>query len=180
MRMRRKNDKKGEENIWLDTWSWWRRKGRKIFGLIWRRRMGKESIGEKYVREGKCIWCGTIGKRRGRRREGQAIFSPVTGQTPRSETNLHKRWRKKGWMQFVQERDNIRRRGSCGKPLRRVHRTLHRLFGNSLDIMIYIFLFCTSSFNYFCMLHFSFFFTSATISNIVGFKNSPVCGCSEA
>ena len=42
----------------------------------------------------------------------------------------------------MQERDNIRRRGSCGKPLRRVHRTLHRLFGNSFDIMIYLFLFC--------------------------------------
>ena len=51
-------------------------------------------------------------------------------------------------MQFVQERDNIRRRGSCGKPLRRVHRTLHRLFGNSFDIMIYPFLFCTDTRSY--------------------------------
>ena len=59
----------------------------------------------------------------------------------KSKTNLPKTI-KKGWMQFVQERDNIRRRGSCGKPLRRVHRTLHRLFGNSFDIMIYLFLFC--------------------------------------
>ena len=45
------------------------------------------------------------------------------------------------WMQFVQEGDNILRRGSCGYLLRGVHRTLHRLFGNSLDIYTSIFLF---------------------------------------
>ena len=69
-------EKKREENIWSNMA---KENGEGIYLSIY--------LGEKYVREGNCNWCGTLGERRGRRREGRfthkkAIFSPVTGHCP--------------------------------------------------------------------------------------------------